>query len=61
MTNKNPILLTLEDEFSFGKHKSEQVEDVIYDDPSYIAWVIEKEIVKFNATAMALIEKRKIV
>lgn len=31
-------ILTLEDEFTFGKHKGETVAEVCDDDPGYILW-----------------------
>jgi hypothetical protein len=61
MGKRKPPVYTLEDEFGFGKHMNDQVEDVIHDDPEYIAWLIEEEVVEFDEGAMALIEKQKIV
>lgn len=51
----------LEDEFKFGKHKGHQLEDVIEDDPDYIRWCVENDIVDFDNEAQELIEKRRIV
>jgi len=33
----------LDDIFTFGKHKGEQLEDVIEDDPAYIEWLAKEE------------------
>ncbi len=46
--------------FTFGKHKNEQVEDVIEDDPEYIRWLIENDVVQFDDEALELIAKKKI-
>lgn len=51
----------LDDAFGFGKYKGEQVEDVIEDDPRYIAWCVENDIVEFDEEVMELITKRRIV
>jgi len=52
--------LTLESIFTFGKNKGKQVEDVIEDDPNYIAWLVEEDIVEFDDEIYELIEKRGI-
>lgn len=38
----------LESIFKFGKHKGQQVEDVLEDDPQYIAYLIEENISDFD-------------
>lgn len=55
------IMLTLKDEFDFGKHDGEQVEDVIEDDPSYIEWLCTNEVVEFDEEVLDLIAKKGIV
>lgn len=52
----------LEDLFEFGhnSHQGDQLEDVIEDDPSYIAWCIDQDVVEFDEEAMKLIHERKI-
>lgn len=52
--------MTLEDHFTFGKHNGSQLEDVIDDDPDYIEWCCENEIVVFDEEALELISKRGI-
>lgn len=52
--------LTLEDNFPFGKHKGQQVEDVIEDDPGYIAWVVENDVMTFDDETYELITKKGI-
>lgn len=65
---KNPIVtswntptLTLESEFAFGKHKGQQVEDIIEDFPGYISWLISASVAEFDEEAMELITKKGIV
>ncbi|MDT8428512.1 MAG: hypothetical protein RQ757_07070 [Pseudomonadales bacterium] len=53
--------MNLEDEFTFGKHRGEQLEDVIHDDPGYITWLADKEIVTFSDEARTLMEQRKLI
>lgn len=52
--------MSLDDLFTFGKHKGDQLEDVIYDDPDYIAWCCENGVVFFDDDALELISKRGI-
>ena len=57
----NSHLLGLEDIFTFGRHSGEQVEDLIDDDPSYFAWLIENEICEFEPEVITVLEKKKII
>lgn len=41
-------MLTLESILTFGKHKGEQVEDLIEDNPSYIRWLMENTDMIFD-------------
>lgn len=52
--------MTLEDVFTFGKHKGNQLEDVIDDDPGYIEWCVENDVVNFDEEALELISKKGI-
>ena len=52
--------MDLEGIFTFGKHKNEQVEDVIEDDPQYIRWLIENGIVQFDDETLEVISKKGI-
>lgn len=54
-------ILGLDDEFTFGKHRERQVEDVIEDDPSYIAWLVENDKVEFDEEVLELITRKGIV
>lgn len=49
--------LDLESVLDFGKNKGKQVEDLIGDDPSYIAWLIENNVALFDEEAMEAITK----
>ncbi len=50
----------LESTFVFGKHKGAQLEDIIEDDPAYIAYLIDNEIVGFDEEALELITRKGI-
>ena len=52
--------MSLEDEFKFGAHQDEQLEDVIEDDPDYIAWLVRDEVVDFDEEVLELISKKGI-
>jgi len=52
--------MNLEDSFTFGKHKGHQIEDVIEDDPSYIEWCCDNEVVDFDEETLELISKKGI-
>ncbi len=51
----------LDDIFAFGKHKDEQVEDVIEDDPKYIEWLIMEGVAMFDDETLELIARKGIV
>lgn len=53
--------LKLTDVMPFGKHKGEQIEDLIYDDPSYLAWLINEEMVDFDVAVLETLEERKVI
>ena len=46
--------------FSFGKHKGDQVEDVIYDDPSYMTYLFNEGF-KFDSDVVRLLEELKLI
>lgn len=50
----------LESDFEFGKYIHCQVEDVIEDDPSYIAWCCEQDWIEFDNETLERIAKRGI-
>lgn len=52
--------MTLESIFTFGKNKGRQLEDVIMDDPDYIEWLCDKDVVDFDEEAHELISKQGI-
>lgn len=53
-------ILGLDDEFKFGKHQGQQVEDVVEDDPDYIYWIVQNEICEFDDETLELIERKGI-
>lgn len=50
----------LEGIFTFTKHEGDQLEDVIYDDPDFIEWCCNNEVINFDEEALELISKRGI-
>lgn len=58
---KPKYTMGLEDLFVFGKHKGEQLEDVITDDPSYMEWVVGEGMVQFSEEAVSLMTKKGVV
>ena len=53
-------MMGLDDVFKFGKHKDDQLEDVIGDDPDYIEWCCDNDVVDFDEEVMELISKKGI-
>ena len=53
--------LTLEDFLGFGKHKGEQIEDILHDDPSYLSWLYETKDELFAEDVIAALENRKLI
>ena len=52
--------MNLESEFTFGKHKGHQLEDVIEDDPQYIEWCVVNDVADFDEESLELISKKGI-
>ncbi len=53
--------MSLTSVFHFGKNKGQQVEDLIYDDPNYLAWCVNEEVVEFDEEVTRQLEERKII
>lgn len=53
--------LRLSDTMPFGKYKGEQIEDLIYDEPNYIAWLYNEEVVEFDIYVIQELEEKKII
>jgi uncharacterized protein (DUF3820 family) len=53
--------LTLEDSMPFGKYKGRQIEDLMYDEPKYLAWLVENDIVQFEQAALDAFAEKKII
>lgn len=51
MAKKNYPPMTLGQEFKFGKHKGESVENVIDRDISYIAYMMEQKYIELDNEA----------
>ena len=46
---------------NFGKHEGEQIEDLIEDDPEYLAWLIEDRQKEFDEEVMQVLTKKRII
>lgn len=53
--------LRLSDAMPFGKHKGEEIEDLIYDHPNYLAWCFNEEVVSFDGEVIKQLEENKII
>lgn len=53
--------LMLDDILGFGKHKGEMVEDLIDDNPLYLAWLFEQDDEMFDESVIKKLEDRKII
>ena len=51
--------MNLESIFKFGKHKGQQVEDVVEDDPSYVRWLCENTETDFDDEVLESLERRE--
>lgn len=52
--------LHLETILTFGKHQGSSVEDLIYDKPDYMTWMVDNEF-RFSDEAVKLMEDRKVI
>ncbi len=48
--------LGIDDVLNFGKYSGRLVEDVIEEDPQYIAWCIDTDAAEFDEEVIQLIE-----
>lgn len=55
------MALKLTDTMPFGKHKGEQLEDLLYDDPDYLAWLYDNDVVEFDETLLMMMQDMKII
>lgn len=53
--------LSLTDYLPFGKYKGAQVEDILYDDPGYMAWMYQEQVVQFDEHVIKNMEDRKLI
>ena len=53
--------LRLSDSMPFGKHKGEEIEDLIYDQPGYLAWCVSEEVVVLDSEVIKQLEDKKII
>lgn len=52
--------LGLDSAMPFGKHKGEQIEDLIEDEPRYIEWLVSEDVVEFDEETLDTITKKGI-
>lgn len=52
---------TMEDTFEFGKYKGKTVTEVMATSGSYIAWLIDAEVVTFSQECLDVFAEAKIV
>lgn len=45
---KKPLIDSLEYVFTFGKYNGNKLSDVLIDDPKYIEWLLDNEVVEFT-------------
>jgi len=57
-TVRRVLIMKLDSEFKFGKHKGEQLEDVIEDDPDYVRWLAEEKNFDFDEEVYDALERR---
>jgi len=53
--------LRLSDVMPFGKHKGQEIEDLIHDHPDYLAWCVNEEVVNFDEEVINQLSERKII
>ena len=53
--------MELDDVFRFGKYTGLKLDDIIEQDPQYIAWICENELIDFSEEVLELITERGIV
>lgn len=47
--------------FTFGKHEDKMLEDVIEDDPNYMEWLVDNDVVSLAPEVMKRLAERKII
>ena len=53
--------LRLDDGLNFGKHRGCEVEDLLDDDPGWLAWIYEQDDDIFDCEVIEEMQKRKII
>lgn len=53
--------LGLADCMPFGKYQDKQIEDLICDDPLYLQWCVNEEVVKFDEEVTKQLEEMKVI
>ena len=55
---KQKNILTLDSTLSFGKYKLFTVRDVIYEDPQYLDWCIDEQLIELDNTAFVALQTK---
>jgi hypothetical protein len=50
-------ILGLDDRMSWGKYKGRSIEYIIYEEPSYIKWLLAEERIKLSSIAYEIYQK----
>jgi len=45
----------------FGKHTGEMIEDLLSDDPDYLAWMYEQDNISFDLEVIRRMEDEKVI
>ncbi len=61
MTVERQSNISLDECLEFGKHQSSSLEDVMNDDPDYVFWLLENEVVSLDEESLREAEKLKIL
>lgn len=51
----------LDDHVPFGTYEGQQIEDMLDDHPSWLAWAYELDVIEFDIDVINEMQKRKII
>jgi hypothetical protein len=55
------MIYGMDDVLRFGKHRGAQIEDVIEDDPEWLAWAVEEGILDVDWEVEDVLERRRLI
>lgn len=53
--------MELDSVFTFGKYTGDTVQDVIHDNPNYMAWLVENDVVPLSNDVINILAEEKII